>query len=541
MQSSEHIITSKHYLVLCVIAFAAGIFFFVNFGISISISVCILLFLVLVSFLILFVIVPLLREKNSKPKKYIILPSVLIIFFMLGIFRTISLENTSSIVLRDYSGKSVRLYGYVNSVPRLSSNGFSYSFDLDVSYIEEKGKIIPANGTVLMYINNDSVKNLEFSEHISCWASLEDAQSTALPDNYDYINFLKSKNVFTIGKSKGYVACPPIIVEKPSIVDYVKQAGIFIHEKISFAIDSLFSYDQNDKALLKGILIGDKTDMTDSFKQKLSNAGISHIAAVSGMHMSLLFAAITFLLSQFQINRKVSLIISIPMILLFASTAAFTPSVCRSAIMITIIIFSSLSKERYSPITSLFTAIAIILVFSPYALFSSGFVLSCFSVLSIFAYFKYIKNLFSYIIPDNTFFSPLLNSLALSMSTFIGTAYFSVTFFDSVSLIQCITNLWVIPLVSIVFCAAYPLCIAYFFLPDFIIRPLLYFVAGALRIISQTASFFGKDMFAYKIPSASLPGYFHAIYFGFAVFLYFGLKYLYDYRAKEKRPENPTA
>lgn len=534
MKRSEHIITSKHYLVLCVIAFAAGIFFFINFNISFCIFVGILLLLALVSFSVLFVVLPLIRQKPIRPRKHILLPSALIIFFILGMLRAFAYDNTSSKTLRNYANESVRLYGYVNSVPRLSGNGYSYSFDLDVSCIESDGKTTPASGTVLMYISNKSVANLKFSDHISCWAELKDTESTAFPDNHDYNNYLKSKNVFMTGNAKGYIITPPITARKVSFIDFVKKAGIYIHEKISLAIDSLFVYDQNDNALLKGILIGDKTGMTSEFKQQLSNAGISHIAAVSGMHMSILFSAIIFLLSQFKINRKISLMLSVPLILLFASTAAFTPSVCRSAIMITIVIISSLTTERYSSITSLFSAVAIILIFSPYALFSSGFVLSCFSVLGILVYFKYLKYILNKILPARNILSPILTSFSLSASTFIGTAYFSIIFFDSVSVIQFITNLWVIPLVSVVFCLAYPLCIAYFILPEFVIKPFLYVTAGALRLISKTVYVFGKDNFVFSFPADSVPGYFHAVYFGFAVLLYFLLKLLYDMLIKKE-------
>lgn len=529
MQKSEHVITLKHYLVLCVSAFAVGIFLAVRLGKGTGVSFALFLCALFTAVLSLRILPPLVRRQKIVVTKSFLLPCTLIFLTLAGLSFVYFTEFTAYAPLREFSGQSVWLTGRVATVPQKSASFDSYSFVLDVCSVEAKDKTVRTGGSVKISMSGYSAEKLTFGESLECWTALSEPTAAEFADEFDYASYLRSKNIFLIGKTKTF---NPVSndVAPHSLISRIKGAGIFLNKKLNAAADALYSHNTDDRAALKGVLTGDKTEFSELLRDSFSNAGISHIAAVSGMHMSMLFSAFTYLLAFARLNRKTALLLCIPVILMFASTAAFTPSVCRSALMLAVMILSVLLGERYSPVTSLFLALGIILIVSPYSLFSASLLMSFGATLGILVYFKYISHFLTKAIRLRF----LADSLSLSLSSFIGTAYFTALFFGRVSLIQLLTNLWVIPLVSVVFCLGYLSCIFYYIFPSLSFHILRYPVAGALHLITLTAKHLGTDTLVIK--TDALNAYTAAgVWVGFSILLYLLLKTLYDSSIQNSR------
>ncbi len=527
MDKSEHIITLRHYLVLCVSAFTAGIYAAVAFGRGTSVTAAIFLCALIAVLAVRHIIIPLIKHKKVSLKKPVLLPAVLILFTLFGMFYVTYTELTAFRAIRQYSGKSVWLTGTVASVPQLSDSGYTYSFTLDVSQLEYQGETRSVNGSVFINIGEKRGERLSFGDHIQCWTALDSPSEPKFENEFDFSTYLRGKNTFLTGKTKSFNPISRKAAPHSAFSD-IKLLGIFINRKITDAANALFSYSTDDRAALKGILTGDKSEFSDSLREQFSNAGISHIAAVSGMHMSMLFAAFTYLISFAKLNRKTVLALSLPVILMFTSTAAFTPSVCRSALMLVVMILSVLISEDYSPVTALFLALGIILLVSPYSLFSPSLVLSFSATIGIIVYFEYFSHFISKALPIRF----AADSLALSLSTFIGTAYFTAVFFERISFVQLLTNLWIIPIVTIVFCFGYLSCIFYYIMPQLSYMFLRYPVAGGLRVITLTAKFFGNGACVVNMPPAFSRTTAFAISLCASVMLYLLLKTFYDMSPK---------
>lgn len=128
---------------------------------------------------------------------------------------------------------------------------------------------------------------------------------------------------------------------------------------------------------LQSILCGDRSTLSDSVREDLSTAGISHIIAVSGMHVSILMAALFLVLGRG--GRRASLI-GIPLLLFFVYLTGSSPSVVRAALMLMLMLLAPVFRRENDSPTNLGFAALLILLRNPWSVASASFQLSFLSM-----------------------------------------------------------------------------------------------------------------------------------------------------------------
>ena len=203
----------------------------------------------------------------------------------------------------------------------------------------------------------------------------------------------------------------------------------------------------------KALLLGQTQDLDYATDTALKISGIRHIAAVSGLHISILFAVISRLCFR---RRFWMAVIGLPTLALFAAVAGFTPSVVRACIMSGLMLLAMLAEQEYDGPTALSAAALAMLVCYPMVITSVSFQLSAASVAGIFAVSGRIRTWLLARIPGKRG-KGLRHWLAGSVSISLGAQLFTTPlcawYFGSVSLIGIVTNLLVLWLVSGIFCA----------------------------------------------------------------------------------------
>ncbi len=534
MYLSDNIITSKHYLVHFVSLYSLGIYLAVSFGIIASsiiiLSVCAL-------WVCMFFI---LKNQSKLRYKYIVLSFLLIFAALLGIFRIYCTDYIQTNSLRKYAGKEIWICGTVTSEPRITSSGHFCSFEL---YVFGAGGEIGSFGTIIMYIPAETDFELSAGDNIYAWTNIKSPEEDIDPVYLDYHTHLRGRNIFLSGSAENINLLPDDIKITPIVA--LKNSGTWVRNQIISSINKIFPDNADISAILKGILIGDKSGFSDELYEKFAYSGISHIVAVSGLHISILFSFLMVASKRFYLNKKLNLLTTIPAVILFMSASALTPSVCRAGIMILIMIFSTLFREEYNPVTSLFLALGLILTVAPYSLLSKSLVLSFTATFSIFAFFPLIINLFKMPTKQKKLQTKpcklisrglryLLSSIALSLSSFIGTAYFLALFFGGISKVQFLTNLWAIPLVTITFCLGYVCCVIYYISPLLVTAVLKHPLAWCLEAIKLTADKFGIYENMLNIPEKYINGVTASLYFGSVLIIYILLKALRDIKIEKE-------
>ena len=216
-------------------------------------------------------------------------------------------------------------------------------------------------------------------------------------------------------------------------------------------IDAIFPEDTAGFA--KALILGERADIDYETNNAFRLSGISHIIAVSGLHVSILVALLYFLTGR---NRFLSALIGIPCLFGFAAMAGFSPSITRACIMQCLMLVALLFNREYDAPTALGFAGLCILVANPSAILSVSFQLSFGCMIGIFLFSERIyQYLMERIVTERKFTSRLKRWFAASLSITLGanivTTPLVAYYFGAVSIVSVLTNLATLWAVSLIF------------------------------------------------------------------------------------------
>ena len=152
---------------------------------------------------------------------------------------------------------------------------------------------------------------------------------------FNYRLYLKSQ------KNCGILKASKVEVLKEDSASYIFTLTNYIQTNIiKNAREILPSSTEN---LFIGILIGEKDGLQEEIEKQFKQSSLSHVLAVSGMHVSYIILGITYLIIKLKIHRKVGYILISAILIIFMFITNFTPSVIRACIMAILLIISKIS------------------------------------------------------------------------------------------------------------------------------------------------------------------------------------------------------
>lgn len=165
-----------------------------------------------------------------------------------------------------------------------------------------------------------------------------------------------------------------------------------VRRRVGESIDSIF--DEEDAAILRTMILGDKSDLDSDTKLLFQRSGIAHVLAISGLHVGLLAGVISLLLSLLRIRKKTADIISILIIILYGLMTGFSPATLRAVIMITVYKTAFVCGRTADMPTSMMEALLIMLIINPDSLFSIGLHMSFAAVIGVFTGMSFYNVIF---------------------------------------------------------------------------------------------------------------------------------------------------
>src|SRR3989344_512226 len=156
-----------------------------------------------------------------------------------------------------------------------------------------------------------------------------------------------------------------------------------LRSEIKSSLNNLFNRPQ--AAFLAGILLGDRDQFSKNDLEKFSNAGITHLTALSGDHMVIIVFITTIIFSAIFGSRKKFIFGSTFFTIgLFVAMTGFQVSAIRAAIMASLVSLADISRRNYSPRNAIVLAALLLTLFNPkIPVFDIGFQLSFLATLSI--------------------------------------------------------------------------------------------------------------------------------------------------------------
>jgi len=232
--------------------------------------------------------------------------------------------------------------------------------------------------------------------------------------------------------------------------------------------------------VMAAMTLGDKTALSRELRDTYSVVGASHILALSGLHLSILYTLFSWLTLARSRRRILSQLILVTAIWAFAFLAGLPVSMVRAATMFTVFAIFALSYRPSMSVNTLcFTAI-IILLQNPYALFDVGFQLSFMAVLSIVLLSPLMDSFVSREWQWNhRLLGCLWSCLSVSVAAQIGVAPLIAYHFGRFSTYFILTNLIVLP-------AVYLILIGSLLMLFVAWKPIVLTVLGITCLLNQT-------------------------------------------------------
>lgn len=211
-------------------------------------------------------------------------------------------------------------------------------------------------------------------------------------------------------------------------------------------IHTLFSEDYF--ALIVAILLGEKGFLDYELRNEFSKTGTAHLLALSGLHVGVISILIYLMLGFINI-RWIKLSLFVIILIFYNLLIGFYPSSVRASLMSIIAVFGILQERQIHPLNSLSLAAIIMLMFDNNLILNPGFQMSIFSVLGILIFYKIIFDKLKIIFKnDNLNF--ILNSISITLAASLTVSPIVSYYFGIFSIISTLSNLFEIPLVSLI-------------------------------------------------------------------------------------------
>lgn len=207
-------------------------------------------------------------------------------------------------------------------------------------------------------------------------------------------------------------------------------------------------FDENAAPFAAALITGNRSGFSTAFTSALSVTGLSHTVAISGLHISYIIGIFIWIFG----GTRRAAPFAIPIIILFTAVIGFPPSAVRACVMNILVLVALMIKRDYDSRVALALAFAIIVVINPETVRDIGFQLSFLSTFGIITFANKWSIAGIATLPHKLkFLSGAVKSLATTAAALVFTVPLVAFVFGVFSLIAPITNLLVLPLISVMF------------------------------------------------------------------------------------------
>ena len=233
-----------------------------------------------------------------------------------------------------------------------------------------------------IYIEVKKDVEFEYGDKVILQGEFRKGSEQRNTGGFDYQLYLKSIHIYGTLKVENY--------QKISS-DNANWISKSIHTiKLVIAENIEKTLEKEEAQIVKGLILGDATALEEELKAKFQIANISHVLAVSGMHIIYIVIGIEVVFKKWLGKRNVKYVIIFGLVFYMALTG-YTSSIVRAGIMGMMNILAFLVYRKNDIWTSIAISLGIILIQNPYAITGVGLQLSYLGTIGIILFNKNIK------------------------------------------------------------------------------------------------------------------------------------------------------
>ena len=389
-------------------------------------------------------------------RRSLVLPPIVLCLSMgyLSIQPWLGIELPSDHVSRFVDQGKWRIEGRVHSA--VNTKRYRWEFVLDAQHLSRKNVRYAVRGCIKVTGRGEPL-NLTPGDAVTLQGHLRSIRNFANPGGFDYKRYMALQGiqarVYARRGSLKRIASTTAISWRTRVDE--------LRGRLSSRITTVLNGKSPETiGLLTALILGDRRQMSQQQQEAYRRAGVSHILAISGLHIGCvalaafglfnwLFSWIPFLLRQAW-TRKGAAVFSLAVTACYGVLAGLSPSTQRAMIMAAAFLLGFWIGRRHDWLSGLALAAVVILVISPPTLLSVSFQLSFAAVLAILAGCRALRAR-----PGSAdthqwkkISKRLLLFLWVSTLATAGTLPLVLYYFNQISLVGLLTNLIVVPAVA---------------------------------------------------------------------------------------------
>lgn len=407
---------------------------------------------------------------------------VFLIFVPIGILLSARTPLPENHIL-SLTGKKLDLEGVLFRSPESREKGSRLLIDTRRVFIG--GKESRVSGRVII-TTKERILGLAYGDRIRVLETeLRVPRVFKNPGGFDIKRYYERQGIYAIGFVPG----------AESIISFGKDgSSCFLIHSLDRLRGNFGNFVRSEigfpkSEIINAITIGDQGGIPTDLRNRFSEAGISHILSISGLHVgaiAIVFYVLIkwvlkrseFLLLRSKVPRLAAALTILP-ISLYTVVAGFATPVMRASIMATLYLISIVIGREENRLNTLAASALIILLWHPWALFELSFQLSFASVLGILLMHRF------YPFKLGTFKEKLLSSVKTTLAASFATLPFIIKSFGVLSTASVPANLLFVPLVEFLMVPLGLFSFLTFLISKAITAPFLYldaFISGSLLL-----------------------------------------------------------
>jgi len=414
--------------------------------------------------------------------------------------------------IENYYGQDFKILGQVTSEPDTSNDKQKIKLKIFCGLVENN-KYFKLQGQVLIITNKYP------SYYYGDLLRIEgECSNPGFIDDFNYSLYLKRYGLTA-------VFYYPIIEETDLLlVDKKNYFKVFIY-KLRNKLTDQFDYylSINSSSFIKAMMLNDKSSLSSEIKTEFSKTGLSHIIAISGLHISLLSSLLLSFLILIGLKRKTAFYFILVFLFFYLFLVESPASAIRATLMSVLSISALAFGQLYDMSRILFLIGLLMLFINPLFLWADlGFVLSFLAVVAIIYIYPIISSFLIKIFSKNERKQSIINIISITISVQLLSAPVLISNFKQFSVLAILGNLFILWIIPIIMTLSLVALLVSFLFP--FLSQLLFLL---LDLLLKYILFINH--FLSIIPGVSMeinrwPWYCSIIYYSIIIYFYFKLR-----------------
>ncbi|MFB5677231.1 ComEC/Rec2 family competence protein [Paenibacillus terreus] len=350
---------------------------------------------------------------------------------------------------RELDGRPVQAEGWIASPVEVDGN--KAEFELQLTALggeDESAQMREISEKVLVQIRlaaeeeQNTARAWSRGDRITFTGTMEIPEGARNFGGFDYRNYLKTRQIHWLLKSKG--ADSVAILEKGSwsrysLLRWSDDARILLGERM----DTTFA-QQIHAGFMKGLVLGITDDIDPDLYREFTRLGLTHILAISGMHVAVFTAALLYILRLLRFTRESALWIVFALVPAYVLITGGSPSVVRAGIMAMIGLYAARRGLLKDGLNTLCAAAIMMLLWNPYLLVNVSFQLSFLVTAGLMIYGPLLRPVFAAWPPA------LGGSASITITAQLVSFPLTIFYFNQLSLLSTAANFVIVPVLTLI-------------------------------------------------------------------------------------------